>query len=172
MSLIIKGLHPVRSATGHASYPDCSPSPCDGLSPSPTTTEALPACAASRSHSLCICTHLPLLMRMDSNIPVRMPIAIFALACCKSPVPERPAMRSRSQRPGCRAPRPLNLTRLELAWSRTGTPIKSCRRWAQFAPQMRMNRFVFLILLILSFGLPVGLTTSPHSPFPAGSVTP
>ncbi len=36
---------------------------------------------------------------------------------------------------------------------------------------MRINRFVFLNLPILSLGEHLGLTASPHSPLPAGYVT-
>jgi len=34
-----------------------------------------------------------------------------------------------------------------------------------------MNRFVFLNLPILSLEVHLGVTTSPHTPFPTGSVT-
>lgn len=50
-------------------------------------------------------------------------------------------------------------------------PGKPCRRRRHFSPQMRINRFVFLNLPILSLGEHLGLTASPHSPLPAGYVT-
>ncbi len=51
------------------------------------------------------------------------------------------------------------------------TPDKPCRCRRHFSPQTRMNRFVFLNLPILSLGAHLGLTTSPHVPFPTGYVT-
>jgi hypothetical protein len=50
-------------------------------------------------------------------------------------------------------------------------PVKPCRRRRHFSPQMRVNRFVFLNLPILSHGDHLGVTTSPQSPFPTGYVT-
>ena len=46
------------------------------------------------------------------------------------------------------------------------TPVKPCRRRRHFSPQMRVNRFVFLNLPILSLGDHPGVTVSPQSPFP------
>ncbi len=40
-----------------------------------------------------------------------------------------------------------------------------------FSPQTRINRFVFLNLSILSLGMHLGVTASPHTPFPTGYVT-
>ena len=50
-------------------------------------------------------------------------------------------------------------------------PVKPCRRRRHFSPQMRVNRFVFLNLPILSHGDHLGVTASPQSPFPTGYVT-
>ncbi len=50
-------------------------------------------------------------------------------------------------------------------------PGKPCGRRLQFSPQMRVNRFVFLNLPILSLGMYLSLMASPHTPFPAGYVT-
>ncbi len=50
-------------------------------------------------------------------------------------------------------------------------PVKPCRRRRHFSPQMRVNRFVFLNLPILSLGDHLGVTASPQSPLPAGYVT-
>lgn len=50
-------------------------------------------------------------------------------------------------------------------------PIKSCRLWRHFSPQMRVNQFVFLNLLMLSLEDHLGVTTSPQSPFPTGYIT-
>ena len=51
-------------------------------------------------------------------------------------------------------------------------PIKPCRWRRHFSPQTRMNRFVFLNLPVLSLEAHLGVTTSPHAPFPTGYVTP
>ena len=40
-----------------------------------------------------------------------------------------------------------------------------------FSPQTRMNRFVFLNLSVLSLEVHLGVTASPHTPFPTGYVT-
>ncbi len=40
-----------------------------------------------------------------------------------------------------------------------------------FSPQTRMNRFVFLNLSVLSLEMHLGVTASPHIPFPTGYVT-
>ena len=40
-----------------------------------------------------------------------------------------------------------------------------------FSPQTRMNRFVFLNLSVLSLEMHLGVTASPHTPFPTGYVT-
>lgn len=40
-----------------------------------------------------------------------------------------------------------------------------------FSPQTRINRFVFLKLSKLSLGVHLGVTASPHTPFPTGYVT-
>ena len=50
-------------------------------------------------------------------------------------------------------------------------PVRSCRLRRHFSPQMRFNRFVFLNLPMLSLETHLGVTTSPHAPFPAGYVT-
>ena len=50
-------------------------------------------------------------------------------------------------------------------------PVKPCRRRRHSSPQMRVNRFVFLNLPILSHGDHLGVTASPQSPFPTGYVT-
>ena len=48
-------------------------------------------------------------------------------------------------------------------------PVKPCRWRRHSSPQTRMNRFVFLNLPALSLEVHLGLTTSPHTPFPTGS---
>lgn len=40
-----------------------------------------------------------------------------------------------------------------------------------FSPQTRINRFVFLNLSILSLEVHLGVTASPHTPFPTGYIT-
>ena len=50
-------------------------------------------------------------------------------------------------------------------------PVKPCRQRRHFSPQMRVNRFVFLNLPIVSLGDHLGVTVSPQSPFPTGYVT-
>ena len=50
-------------------------------------------------------------------------------------------------------------------------PDKPCRWRRHFSPQTRINRFVFLNLPILSLEAHLGVTTSPHAPFPTGYVT-
>ncbi|AJY52798.1 hypothetical protein KO116_P100041 (plasmid) [Halomonas sp. KO116] len=40
-----------------------------------------------------------------------------------------------------------------------------------FSPQTRMSRFVFLNLSVLSLEMHLGVTASPHTPFPTGYVT-
>ena len=40
-----------------------------------------------------------------------------------------------------------------------------------FSPQTRINRFVFLNLSVLSLEVHLGVTASPHTPFPTGYVT-
>ena len=50
-------------------------------------------------------------------------------------------------------------------------PIKPCRWRRHFSPQTRINRFVFLNLPILSLVTHLGVTVSPHAPFPTGYVT-
>ena len=50
-------------------------------------------------------------------------------------------------------------------------PVKPCRRRRHFSPRMRINRFVFLNLPVLSLGNHLGVTASPQSPLPAGYVT-
>ncbi len=50
-------------------------------------------------------------------------------------------------------------------------PNNPCRWWRHFSPQTRMNRFVFLNLPILSLEVHLGVTASPHTPFPTGYVT-
>ncbi len=50
-------------------------------------------------------------------------------------------------------------------------PVKPCRRRRHFSPRMRINRFVFLNLPVLSLGDHLGVTASPQSPLPAGYVT-
>ena len=47
-------------------------------------------------------------------------------------------------------------------------PVKLCREWRRFSPQTRFKRFVFLNLPILSLETHLGLTASPHAPFPTG----
>lgn len=37
-----------------------------------------------------------------------------------------------------------------------------------FSPQTRINRFVFLNLSVLSLEVHLGVTASPHTPFPHG----
>ncbi len=85
ISLIIKGLHLFRGQLiCHASYSNCSPSPCNRLSLSQTTTEAPPAMGASGSHSLGIPPSPSPVHMLDSNTRVRSPVAVFILACRKS----------------------------------------------------------------------------------------
>ena len=50
-------------------------------------------------------------------------------------------------------------------------PHKPCRWRRHSSPQMRVNRFVFLNLPMLSLGNHLGLMASPQSPFPTGYVT-
>ena len=73
-----------------ASCLSCSPSPCDTLSLSPTTTEALTAMRASESHSLGIPPSPSPVHMVDSSMRRRWPVAIFLLACRKSSQMQRP----------------------------------------------------------------------------------
>ena len=112
--------------------------------------------------------HMP-----DSDIVVRLPVAVFILACRKSIRTPHPSYCTR-----CDSCALLTLYRTH---SRTGhlnllvlvriPPLKSCRRWPPFSPQTRINRFVFLNLPLLSLETLLGVTTSPHAPFPTGYVT-
>ena len=108
-----------------------------------------------------------------TSASVRLPVAVFSLACCKSmPLP----------RVWLRSPLSPRKDALHLR-SRSGVssymsidtfsipPVKPCRRRRHFSPQTRMNRFVFLNLPILSLGNHLGVTVSPQSPLPAGYVT-
>jgi hypothetical protein len=108
----------------------------------------------------------------DSNVVVRLPVAIFILACRKSTRTSRPSY--------CALHDPCALLTLYSTLSRARhlslalvriPPIKSCRRWPSFSPQTRINRFVFLNLPLLSLETLLGVTTSPHAPIPTGFVT-
>ena len=66
------------------SLSNCSPSPCGRLSRPRTTTRAPPAHRASGPHSLCIANGPSPVHMSDSNASVRLPVAVFILACRKS----------------------------------------------------------------------------------------
>lgn len=91
-----------------------------------------------------------------------MPVAIFNLACRKSSVPEQRAMLLLILGIAELNTAISTVPRLELGSMYTEIPVKPCRYRVQFTPQTRINRFVFLILLIFSFDQPLGLTASPH----------
>ncbi len=152
---------------------NCLPSPCGRLSPPRTTTEAPPACRASGSHSLTIPYKPSLVYMLDSSVWRRLPIAIFTLACCKLVHPVRIS---------CALSIPLLATTwLFVARSRSEPylysllghtpPISRVGGGDTFSPQTRINRFVFLNLSILSLEVHLGLTASPHTPFPTGYIT-
>ncbi len=109
----------------------------------------------------------------DSNVLVRMPIAVFALAYRKSI--QNVTVWPCSHRDPCGLPYIYNLQSgsnpFVLSDPVRIPPVKSCRWWRRFSPQIRFNRFVFLILPILSLEVHLDLTTSSHTPFPAGYVT-
>jgi hypothetical protein len=162
-----------RQLIFQASLSNCSPSPCGRLSLPRTTTGTPPAHRASGSHSLGISDGPSPVHMSDSNVLVRLPVAVFTLACRKSmrssrsnyALPEKPCPPRylyggiRRQEPSiCSAPDRM-------------PPDKPCRWRRHFSPQTRMNRFVFLNLPILSLEVHLGVTTSPHTPFPTGYVT-
>jgi hypothetical protein len=162
-----------RQLIFQASLSNCSPSPCGRLSLPRTTTGTPPAHRASGSHSLGISDGPSPVHMSDSNVLVRLPVAVFTLACRKSmrssrssyALPEKPCPspyicdeHSGGERYMCPSPARM-------------PPIKSCRWRRHFSPQTRMNRFVFLNLPILSLEVHLGVTTSPHTPFPTGYVT-
>ena len=62
----------------------CSPSPCNRLSLSPTTTGAPPAMRASESHSLGIPSSPSPVHMVDLTMRGRLPVAVFILTCRKS----------------------------------------------------------------------------------------
>ena len=109
----------------------------------------------------------------DSSRLVRLPIAVFTLAFRKS---------MRTLRSGyvlsvapCRLSYLFNLHLGSEPYMYSDpvriSPVKSCRRWRHFSPQIRFNRFVFLNLPVFSLEMHLGVTTSPHIPFPTGFVT-
>jgi hypothetical protein len=155
------------------SLSNCAPSPCGRLSRPPTTTSAPPVHRASGPHSLRIPDGPSPVHMSDSNALVRLPVAVFTLACRKSMQTPRVSDALHVAR-DCRhtftaAPsRPdayLSSDRIRFS------PVKPYRRRRHFSPQTRINRFVFLNLPILSLETHLGVTTSPHAPFPAGYVT-
>jgi hypothetical protein len=109
----------------------------------------------------------------DSNALVRLPVAVFVLACGESIQARRSSYALRVI--PCRTTTSTSDNRVQfhtydLPWpvfhllSRVG-------EGDAFSPQTRINRFVFLNLPTLSLEVHLGLTTSPHTPFPAGYVT-
>ena len=116
---------------------------------------------------------LPSFTCWTTSASVRLPVAVFSLACCKSMPLPRVWLRS-----------PLSPRKTPYIYARVRVspatypstpfsipPVKPCRRRRHFSPQTRMNRFVFLNLPILSLGNHLGVTVSPQSPLPAGYVT-
>lgn len=110
---------------------------------------------------------------LDSSVWRRLPIAIFTLACCKLVYPVRIS---------CALSIPLLATTwLFVARSRSEPylysllgytpPISRVGGGDTFSPQTRINRFVFLNLSILSLEVHLGVTASPHTPFPTGYIT-
>ena len=110
---------------------------------------------------------------LDSDILVRLPVAVFILAFCKSVQSSRPSC-ALSERP-CSSPyiydEHSGLVPYVCSAPDCTPPSKSCRWRRHFSPQTRFNRFVFLNLPKLSLEVHLGLTTSPHTPFPTGYVT-
>ena len=146
---------------------------CDGLSPPQTTTGTLPAWWTSGPTPLAFHPCLPSFMCRTSNVLVRLPVAVFSLAFRKSmPMPWSGCILPMTH---CETPYIYARIRMPPAYVFGGIisipPVKSCRRRRHFSPQMRVNRFVFLNLPILSHGDHLGVTTSPQSPFPTGYVT-
>ena len=112
-------------------------------------------------------------MCRTSNVLVRLPVAVFSLAFRKSmPMPWSGCVLPMTP---CETPYIYARIRMPPAYVLGSIinipPVKSCRRRRHFSPQMRVNRFVFLNLPILSHGDHLGVTTSPQSPFPTGYVT-
>ena len=105
------------------------------------------------------------------NVRVRLPVAVFLLACRKSIQPSRSsyALSESLCPPHSQTADTWGQTLHGFAAPVRIPPLKSCRWWRRFSPQMRINRFVFLNLPVLSLGTHLGLTTSPHVPLPTGS---
>lgn len=117
---------------------------------------------------LIIHARLPLLRGVNSSRTGRMPVATLILACRESPSNSWSATGSSTAgRPrvatGCFA------TRVQSIFDER--PNRQCGPQEQFTSRVRSNGFVFLILPFLSLDLPLGVTASPHRPFPTDFVT-
>ena len=164
---------PYSQLINRTSISNCSPSPCDRFSRSRTTTRAPPVHRASGPHSLFI-AHGPSPVHMsDSNARVRLPVAIFNLACRKSMQTPRDSY-ARHAVPGHRPTYTMTFSERTRTCSQLASTFHRISRVGEgehFSPQTRINRFVFLNLPMLSLETHLGLTTSPHAPFPTGFVT-
>ena len=109
----------------------------------------------------------------DSNARVRLPVAIFNLACRKSMQTPRDSY-ARHAVPGHRPTYTMTFSERTRTCSQLASTFHRISRVGEgdhFSPQTRINRFVFLNLPMLSLETHLGLTTSPHAPFPTGFVT-
>ena len=112
--------------------------------------------------------HMP-----DSNALVRLPVAVFILAFRKSMQTPRAsyALHAVLKLPSYMYGSSSQSDAYMSSACIRIPPVKSCRWRRHFSPQTRINRFVFLNLPMLSLETHLGVTTSPHAPFPTGYVT-
>lgn len=157
-----------------ANHSNCLPSPCGGFSPPQTTTKAPSACWISRPHSLGTPkSSLPWFTCWTQTRWVGCRSQSFSLRSASWYT----SIRHSCALPAATGPMPFLCNGFAgfgpyICPSLMCTPpVKPCRWRRHFSPQTRINRFVFLSLPALSLETHLGLTVSPHAPFPTGYVT-